>query len=103
VLLGFYPHAERGEWRRLQLPAPIVVETQSDTGVTRLQHQFRNGREQLQGVVSYTRNTNRSANLFSLVDQTQNTNTNLDINIRTASTSSCSCGRAISSFARPTT
>jgi hypothetical protein len=80
VLLGFYPlpNVVAGDGYNYQLP--IVVESKTDTGVSRLQHQFRNGREQLQGVLSYTRNTNRTVNLFSLVDQTQNTNTNLDVN-----------------------
>jgi hypothetical protein len=54
---------------------PLVVGPRSDTGVTRLQHQFRNGREQLQGVFSYNRNTVESANPVSLVDTTQTTNT----------------------------
>ena len=78
-LLTYYPRPNAiGTGANFQ--TPLVVATKSDTGVTRLQQQFRNGREQLQGVVSYTRNTVEAANLFSLVDTSQNTNTNVDIN-----------------------
>ena len=56
------------------------MKTRSDTGATRLQHQFRNGRKQFQGMLSYTRNTIEAANLFSFVDTTQTTNLNLDVN-----------------------
>ena len=80
VLLGFYPLPNVAGADGYNYQLPIVVATQSDTGVSRLQHQFRNGREQLQGVLSYTRNTTQSVNLFSLVDQSQNTNANLDVN-----------------------
>jgi hypothetical protein len=79
ALLGYYPQPNT-DGTSFNFQAPILVTTKSDTGVTRLQHQFRNGREQFQGVLSYTRNTTEAANLFSLVDTTQTTNTNLDIN-----------------------
>src|SRR6185503_11501731 len=78
-LLAYYPQPNAtGTGSNFQ--APIVVATKSDTGVTRLQQQFRNGREQFQGVLSYNRTTVEAANLFSLADTTQVTNTNLDIN-----------------------
>jgi hypothetical protein len=48
--------------------------------VTRLTHQFRGGREQFQGVLSYNRTTVEAASLFSFIDTTQATNLNLDVN-----------------------
>ena len=79
ALLGYYPQPN-ADGSGFNYQALLAVKTRSDTGTTRLQHQFRNGREQFQGVLSYTRNTIEAANLFSLVDTTQNTNLNLDVN-----------------------
>jgi hypothetical protein len=79
ALLGYYPQPNTdGEGFNYQVP--ILVTTRTDTGTTRLQHQFRNGREQFNGVLSYNRNTTESANLFTFVDTIQNTNLNLDVN-----------------------
>jgi hypothetical protein len=79
ALLGYYPQPNvTGDGYNFQ--TPLFVTTKTDTATTRLQHQFRNGREQFQGVLSYNRNTTEAANLFSLVDTTQNTNLNVDIN-----------------------
>ncbi|HEV8394897.1 MAG TPA: carboxypeptidase regulatory-like domain-containing protein [Vicinamibacterales bacterium] len=79
ALLGYYPQPNiSGSGNNYQ--APILLTTKSDTGVTRLQHQFRGGREQFQGVLSYNRTTVESANLFSFVDTTQATTLNLDVN-----------------------
>jgi len=79
ALLGYYPQPNvAGSSYNFQMP--LLVQTRSDTGVTRLTHQFRGGREQLQGVLSYNRTTVEAANLFSFVDTTQTTNMNLDVN-----------------------
>jgi len=78
-LLAYYP-LPNADSVGSNYQAPLVVGTTSDTGLTRLTHQFRGGREQFQGVFSYNRNTVESANLFSFVDTTQTTNLNLDVN-----------------------
>jgi hypothetical protein len=79
ALLGYYPQPN-ATGSGFNFETPLVVKTSSDVGLTRLTHQFRNGREQLQGVLSYNRTTVEAANLFSFVDTTQNTNMNVDIN-----------------------
>ena len=57
-LLGYYPQPNVGGGG-YNFQTPLLVRTRSDTGVTRLTHQFRGGREQFQGVLSYNRNTVR--------------------------------------------
>ena len=79
ALLGYYPQPNvAGSSYNFQ--TPLLVKTRSDTGVTRLTHQFRGGREQFQGVLSYNRTTVQAASLFSFIDTTQATNLNLDVN-----------------------
>ena len=78
-LLGYYPRPNAvGIGANYQ--TPLIVKTQQDSGQTRLTHQFRNGREQVQGAMNYQRTTTEAANLFAFVDTTQVTNLNVDIN-----------------------